>query len=192
MNGCYHPSNAVKLARLEQLRASQPERWVEWLGRGQDRFLELYRFACDYQLRGDASALVDVRLGDEPLADWQTRVRRLWLRTLQVFESERLGMVVRSWPEYCRAEGAKHLRTETGALHRLVLSVRELGLANLLVQPRRALRSPQERLMAVLPMLLNEVGQRPDPCVCTALGVSSTVDWTQAATTFLRKWSSLA
>ncbi len=192
MNGCYHPSNAVKLARLEQLRTSQPERWVEWLGRGQDRFLELYRFAYDYQLRGDASALVDVRLGDAPLADWQTRVRRLWLRTLQVFESERLGMVVRSWPEYCRAEVAKHLRTEAGALHHLVLSVRELGLANLLVQPRRALRSPQERLMVVLPMLLNEVGQRPDPCVCTALGVSSTVDWTQAATTFLRQWSSLA
>lgn len=186
MNASYHPSFAVRLERLQQLRSTQPTAWVHWLGPGQDHFLELYRFAYAHRLRGDDSAL-----GGASLADWQTRVRRSWLTTLQLFESERLGMVFRSWPEYCRAEIPKGLRTRVGALRRL-LRLPGFGLAGLLAEPRRALRDPSERLIAVLPMLLNEVGQRPDPCVCTALGLPSDADWRQATTAFLRHWAALA
>lgn len=182
LSGCYHPSFPVKLERLEGLKPLAP--WGELLERDADAFLRLYRFAYRNKFHPDYRALTD-----ESLVDWQMQVRRIWLSSLRAFESYRLGKPVQSWAEYCRPEVGKGQRGGAGGwLRNLAITIRDFGVREVLSRPAPALRYPRERLIASLPMLLSEAGQRPDPCVCAALGLPSDTDWQQAAATFLRYW----
>lgn len=188
MNGCYHPSYPVKLARLEAFQqpgSSNCRGTMDaFFARDEPRFMALYRFAYQHKFHPDYEAL-----NEESAADWQAEVRRLWLETLRAFEHYRLGQPVNSWADYCGPEIPKgQIGGRGGVLRNGLITLRDYGVVELLRQPRWALRYPRERLIATLPLLLTDVGDRPDPCVCTALGLPYQTSWLEATQEFLQAW----
>lgn len=184
-SGCYHPSYPVKRERLERL--DPPSGLAATLG-DSAHFLSLYRFAYDNKFHPDYGGL-----DGESLADWQARTRRLWLDTLRVFESRRLGRSVPDWSTYCRPGLAKGQYGGRGrALRNAAVTLRDYGAGALIRQPLRALRYPRERLIAALPLLLAESGERLDPCVPAALALPGRSDWGQAVRAFLQQWARYA
>ncbi|TVQ85711.1 MAG: hypothetical protein EA400_14945 [Chromatiaceae bacterium] len=174
MLGRYHPSYPVKRARLAAIKPHEelPDHWV---------FLDLYRQAYRQRFHPDYEFFHDA----DP-AQWQARVCCLWLRTLWAFESQRLGHAFERWSDYCRPTWDKG--QGGSALSNLAATLGEFGLLDLLHWPASAVRYPRERLIAALPLLLNESGAIPNPCVPDLLALSPWVNWEQAAAAYLARW----
>jgi hypothetical protein len=179
--GRYHPSYPVKLERLETLGAPRPggDAAAEW-----DRFLDLYRLAYRHKFHPAYDELADA-----PPQDWMGRTVRTWLGALRDFEQRRLGRAFGNWMDYCACGLPKGQRGGAGGgLRNLVITLRDFGAGEPLRRPGRALRYPRERLIATLPLLLNDLGAHPDPCVNHALALPGNATWETAAGAFLEQW----
>ncbi|WP_295885623.1 hypothetical protein [uncultured Thiohalocapsa sp.] len=185
--GCYHPSYPEKLARLQ---APRPAVYVDEHERPDpmprhDEFLELYRLAYRHKFHPAYAEFAHARP-----SDWLARVLRIWTATLRAFEIRRLGRSFADWHDYCRPDLPKG---QGGNLVRnLGVTLRDFGPREPLRRPRRALRYPRERLIAVLPLLLTEAGSLLDPCAASALGLPAQVHWKLAAERFLGLWARYA
>lgn len=173
--GRYHPSYPEKLARLEELSRSG----------GDDAFMELYRLAYRHKFRPSYRELADARP-----AEWLDRVVPFWADTLRALEARRLGREVGDWKQYCRALPPKGQRSTLA--RSLGVTVRDFGPLELLRRPVRALRYPRERLISVLPLLLQTTDAKPAPCAARALGLPGGSEWQPVAARFLALWARYA
>lgn len=171
--GRYHPSHAVKRQRLRNLR---------WSG-GQD-FLDRY----DRALAARTGNPWELSTGDAAKA--QAVMVADWLESLGELEAARLGRLP-DWHEYSsvrvgkgQSPGGLH-----GVLRNLAVTARDFGPSELLRNATWALRYPRERLISVLPALLEPaLGVSPE-AIAAALSQPGTPDRGTLADRFLGYWA---
>jgi len=173
--GSYHPSYPKK---LELLRA------MDWPGHA--AFMDLYTQAWEHKFHPDYG-----RFAGEDAAAWQHRVVSIWLDTLSWFEGKRTGKKFGGWDAYCspglpKGQGG----SSWGGPRNLAITLRDFGPVELLVRPLWSLRYPRERLISVLPLLLQRPGRdsRLSAGSSGALAMPSGTPWKGAVKTFLRLW----
>lgn len=173
--GCYHPSYPKKLELLQTM---------EWSGR--DEFMRLYTQALEHKFHPEYSSFVH-----EDAAAWQQRVVAVWLDTLSWFEAKRTGKQIESWNAYSTPQLSKGQDgSSRSKLRNLAVTLRDFGLMHLVARPLWSLRYPRERLISVLPLLLENSDQdsRLPSCVTDALALQRDADCLQAEKKFLQLW----
>ncbi len=176
---CYHPSYPKK---LDLLRA------MDWQGCAE--FIELYSLAWKHKFHPDYA-----RFAKEEASAWQQRVVPIWLDTLAWFEEQRIGRKFTGWDAYCTAGLSKGQGgSPWHGVRNLVITLRDFGATELLARPLWSLRYPRERLISVLPLLLENPGQGIEMVseVTDALALQRGTLWPQATEAFLRLWGRYA
>ena len=173
--GSYHPSYPKKLELLQAM---------DWPGSA--AFMDLYKQAWEHKFHPDYG-----RFADENAAAWQQRVVSTWLDTLSWFEGNRIGKQLGGWDAYCSPRLSKGQGGSSwGGPRNLAITLRDFGPVELLARPLWSLRYPRERLISVLPMLLENPGQgvtlAENPA--GALALPAGTPWHEAVETFLRLW----
>jgi hypothetical protein len=173
--GFYHPSYPRKLELLQAM---------DWPGSA--AFMDLYQQAWEHKFHPDYG-----RFADEDAAAWQQQVVSSWLDTLSWFEEKRTGKKFAGWDAYCspglpKGQGG----SSRGGLRNLAITLRDFGPVELLARPLWSLRYPRERLISVLPMLLENPGQGVTLAenAAGALALPAGTPWHEAVETFLRLW----
>jgi hypothetical protein len=169
----YHPSYVKKLALLQSGEA------------GEDgRFLDYYVQAWENKFHPNYGRYAGADAGS-----WQRRVVRIWLDTLSWFEGRRTGGEVADWTAYGSPSVPKGQgRRSWGGLRNLAITLRDFGPGQVLRQPRWSLRYPRERLISVLPLLLQPGAGVPGPQVAAAVATPPGSSWQETAAAFLRLW----
>lgn len=176
-SGCYHPSYLKKIERLETL---------DWPG--QAAFLDLYRQAWDNKFHPDYA-----RFAAEDAAAWQGRVVPIWLATLAWFEQGRAGRPIPDWNTYASPGFAKGQGGQSwGGLRNALITLRDFGPAELLRRPAWSRRYPRERLIAALPLLLENPGAPAAPVLAHALALAPGTSWPDTVAAFLGLWRRFA
>ncbi|MGB0712416.1 MAG: hypothetical protein ACPGUC_02540 [Gammaproteobacteria bacterium] len=168
--GRYHPSYVKKQERLGE---------SDW--DALDTLKAQYALALEAKFHPDYSEHVK-----EDLDAWQETVRDLWLAALHALESRRLGYPAPGWRDYASASvpkgqgraGAK------GVLRNVLVNLRDFGVLEPLKRPLWSRRYPRERLISVLPMLL----QGELDGAARTLGCDPKLSWRQTAEAFIAQW----
>ena len=148
--------------------------------------MDLYTQAWEHKFHPDYG-----RFADEDAAAWQQQVVSTWLDTLSWFEEKRTGKKFGGWDAYCSPGLPKGQRDSSwGRPRNLAVTLRDFGPLELLVRPLWSLRYPRERLISVLPLLLQRPGRdsRLSGATAGALALPSGTPWQEAVKTFLRLW----
>jgi len=171
--GRYDISYPVKLERLRAL---------DWPGGA--------GFLQDY------SRALDARFGPEPLlvpigeeARAQSRVVGHWLEALAELETVRLGKLP-DWSDYAtsRVRKGQSCRSARGLLRNVLITLRDFGPREFLRNPAWAFRYPRERLISVLPGLLEpSIGIKKTQLAQT-LSEPAALDHDSLAQVFLKYW----
>jgi hypothetical protein len=176
-SGCYHPSYLKKIERLEAL---------DWSG--QADFMALYRQAWENKFHPDYG-----RFAGEDARAWQGRVVPIWLATLAWFEQVRSGRPIPDWTSYASPGFAKGQGGKSwGGLRNAIITLRDFGPAELLRRPAWSRRYPRERLIAALPLLLENPGAPASPVLANALALAPGEAWTDTVAAFLNLWRRFA
>jgi len=172
--GCYHPAYAEKWRRLQQLQ------WPR-----QAQFLPRYEMALEAKFH-PAYDQYDTANLEESLQ----QVTQLWLETLAHLESARLGVQAGSWSAYASPSLSKgqSLPGLRGLVRNVGVTLRDYGLLEILTNPRWSLRYPRERLISILPGLLNGPGLVHDRQLATALGLPQGSGWLELTRSYLEQW----
>lgn len=170
--GRYDPSYLIKRERLCALG---------W--QGSRNFLRRY----DRALKSRAGNTRLVQSGEESVA--QATVVADWLEALAELETKRLGRLP-AWSEYSTPGVAKGQSTSgpLGMARNLAVTVRDFGFGELIRNTPWALRYPRERLISVLPALLEPSLDVPKGTLSNALSQPESVDTTDLSEQFLRFW----
>jgi hypothetical protein len=171
--GRYHPTYVKKRDRLRHLR------WP-----GSRDFLERY----DRALRNRTGQGTEtIPPGHE--AEAQCVVVADWLEALAELESTRIGRLP-AWAEYSSARVAKGQSASglLGLLRNLAVTAREFGPAEILQNLSWATRYPRERLISVLPALLEPSLAVPRETVAFALAQPEETDRDALTRQFLSFW----
>jgi len=171
--GRYDISYPVKLERLRTLN------WPGGAG-----------FLRDY------GRALDSRFGPEPLlipageeARAQSRVVGHWLEALAELETVRLGRLP-DWTDYAtsRIRKGQSRSSVRGLLRNIFVTLRDFGPAEFLRNPAWALRYPRERLISVLPGLLEPSIGVPVTQLAQTLSEPAATDRDSLAKVFLEYW----
>jgi hypothetical protein len=172
--GQYHPAYAEKWQRLQEPQSE-----------GQERFLRLYKMALEAKFH---PAYEQYRAAD--LEAYLRQVTRLWLTTLAHLESTRLGVHTGSWSEYASPSVSKGQSSPglRGLVRNVGVTLRDYGPLEILTNLRWSLRYPRERLISILPGLLNGPGLVHDRQLATALGLPPGGGWHELTRSYLEQW----
>ncbi|UCC14688.1 MAG: hypothetical protein JSW21_01645 [Gammaproteobacteria bacterium] len=172
--GRYHPSYMIKRQRLDSLRWS-----------GSRDFMTRY----DKALRSRAGQVsCGALVGRE--ADAQAVAVADWLEALVELETARLGKLP-EWKEYSSARIGKGQSAAgpMGLLRNLAVTMRDFGPAELVRNISWALRYPRERLISVLPALLEPTIDVPNGVLADALAQPGGAGRAALNDQFLRFWA---
>ena len=173
-DGLYHPLLSVRQARLADTTGSLPA-----------GFLELHRGAMDYKFgaRDTAVALATPR-------ERQQVAVAAWSSAFAALESRRLGRTFSDWTAQAPASVPKGQGRAgwTGVLRHLALHAAFPHRSRWLRDMTRCAYHPRERLIAALPLLLEERGEAAPVAAARALGVADDAAWCVAAGAFLEAW----
>jgi hypothetical protein len=172
--GRYHPSYIVKREQLNSLRWS-----------GSRDFIARYDQALCSRTGQDTG---DQLAGRE--ADAQAAAVADWLEALVELETARLGQLP-EWTEYSSARISKgqSVTGPFGMLRNLAVTLRDFGPAELIRNRSWALRYPRERLISVLPALLEPAIDVPNGVLADALAKPGCVGRAALNDQFLRFWA---
>jgi len=171
--GRYHGSYPVKLERIHALN------WP-----GSSEFLQDYGRALDARF-GPEPLLVPAKEEERALS----RVVAHWLEALAELETVRLGRLP-DWPDYAtsRIQKGQSSGDLRGLLRNLYVTLRDFGPAEFLHNPGWAIRYPRERLISVLPGLLEPSISIPTTKLGHVLSQRQTLDQDSLAKVFLEHW----
>jgi len=174
--GIYHPSYVEKLKRLKLLKSlPSPE------------FLKLYKLAVEQKFYPDPDLYQN-----QDLVKWQTRVTNCWLRTLSSLEAHRTRRSINNWKEYARPRLPKGQLENSHVLRNFVITLRDFGMKHTLRYLDWARRYPRDRLISVLPLLLDRRHEDVASSVSIPLNVPMGTDWTGTVQGYLRTWKRYA
>lgn len=176
VEGAYHPSYKEKLQRLPALKAS--------LGK---RFLDLYRLAVSQKFQPDLEAFAN-----ENPTEWQSEVKAIWLKAFSMLEARRTTQQISSWKDYAVPHLAKGQLETSQKLRNLAITVRDFGARHAVQNLGWALRYPRERLISVLPLLLNADGETASECLHVPLAVPLTSTRSLVVDRYLETWARYA
>ncbi len=172
VEGAYHPSYVEKKKRITRLRQSPGP-----------NFIKLYRLAVEQKFYPDPD-----RFGDVNLPAWQRRITDCWLAAFSRLEMCRTDQRISNWREYASPNLPKG-QLETSRLFRnFVISLRDFGTSHTMRHLHWALRYPRERLISVLPLLLNSSAVHTPVNVAVTLAVSPDSDRRQLVDCYLETW----
>ena len=172
--GRYHPAYVEKWQRLQHM---------QWTGHA--RFLTQYEMALEAKFHPAYG-----QYASADLTKCLRQVTELWLETLAHMESVRLGSHTGNWSEYAspsisKGQSAPGLR---GLLRNVGVTLRDYGPLELLTNLRWSLRYPRERLISILPGLLDGPGLVHDSQLATALSLTAGGGWHEMTRSYLEQW----
>jgi len=172
--GQYHPCYSVKRERLANL---------SW--RGSRDFLARYDRALESRVAG-----VPMEISAESATDAQAVVVADWLEALVELEKTRLGSLP-EWQDYCRSTISKGQSGSglVSQLRNVAVTIRDFGLAEIVHNSNWARRYPRERLISVLPALLDPALKVPRKYVARALSMKAKADERALSDSFLSYWA---
>lgn len=176
--GVYHPSYPVKLERLKEMTGDA----------GIPQLLAQFEMALDARFHPDYSKYLE-----RDILAWQQQVTDIWLHTMRTLEEARLAKPIKSWQTYAKPSVDKG-QSATGpkaVMRNVAINVRDFGPGVLLSVSGWKWRYPRERLISVLPMLLEKESDDIDEVTASGLGMSS-YDWSVAADRFINLWHKYA
>lgn len=172
--GRYHTSVVEKMKRLEEL---------EWSGK--TLFMADFRKAMDSRY-GEKPILVEPDTENRALAQGIGH----WLTALAALEGARRGSEPRwtryAMPYWSKGQGRSGL---TGWLRNLVVNLRDFGAAECLRNPAWLTRYPRERLLSVLPALLEPSLGVPSARLDRALALRGDTDHQARIRRYLELWA---
>ena len=175
-NGTYHPSYVEKQKRLKFLKSLPcPE------------FLKLYKQAVEQKFYPDPDLYQN-----QDLEEWQTRVTNCWLTTLSSLEAHRTRRSISDWKDYARPRLPKGQLENAQVWRNFAITLRDFGLRHTLRYLDWARRYPRERLISVLPLLLDRNQEAVADNISIPLNVPLGTDWTGTAEGYLRAWKRYA
>jgi hypothetical protein len=175
-NGTYHPSYVEKQKRLKFLKSLPcPE------------FLKLYKQAVEQKFYPDPDLYQN-----QDLDEWQARVTHCWLTTLSSLEAHRTRRSISDWKEYARPRLPKGQLENAQVWRNIAITFRDFGMRHTLRYLDWARRYPRERLISVLPLLLDRSQEGIADNISIPLNVPLGTDWTGTAEGYLRAWKRYA
>ena len=177
-HGIYHPSYIEKMQRIETI-AELPV----------DDFIQLYSGALEQKFHPAPE-----QYNDENLEDWQDRITQCWLKTLKLFEDQRLGKDIADWDNYVMAEIPKGQLESSNPIRNMIITLRDFGINHTLRHPGWSLRYPRERVIAVLPGLLtrsSSVASMP-VSMTNPLAMQAGEKWSVCVEHYLETWARYA
>ena len=175
-DGAYHPSYAEKRKRIANLR-NLPEQG----------FVDLYEQAVEQKFQPDMEMFKD-----ENLEDWQRNITDHWLKAFSILEAHRTRDPIRSWKDYALPRLSKGQLETPQLLRNVAITIRDFGAGHTLRNLNWALRYPRERLISVLPLLLNTETGKPSKNVITPLAVPAETDRSLVVERYLETWARYA
>ena len=175
-DGAYHPSYAEKRKRMATL-GNLPEQG----------FIDLYEQAVEQKFQPDTDLFMD-----ENLEDWQRNITDQWLKAFAILEAHRTRNPIRSWKDYALPGLSKGQLETPQMLRNVAITMRDFGAGHTLRNLNWALRYPRERLISVLPLLLNAESGKPSKKVMTPLAVPPETDRTRVVEHYLETWARYA
>jgi hypothetical protein len=176
VEGAYHPSYTEKSRRLPSLRSSP----------GPD-FIRLYGLAVEQKFRPEPAVF-----DGEDQQDWQRNITRHWLRAFSVLEAHRTRNPISNWKEYALPGLSKGQLETPQMLRNFAITIRDFGAGHTLRNINWALRYPRERLISVLPLLLNHDTASPPKDVMTPLAIPQPSGRSQVVERYLETWARYA
>ena len=176
IEGAYHPSYVEKGKRMLTLKKSPGK-----------SFISLYELAVAQKFQPEPGVFMD-----ESLEDWQRDITEHWLKAFSLLEAHRTRDPIRSWKDYALPGLSKGQLENSQVLRNLAITIRDFGAGHTLRNLNWALRYPRERLISVLPLLLNVEPGNPSKNVTTPLGVSSQTGRSQLVERYLETWARYA
>jgi len=175
----YHPSYPEKMRRLESMAGDE----------GLVALRDLYRLALDARFHPDYGKYRDIDLDE-----WQQRVTGHWLHAMEILESARLPQPVCDWVSYASHTVVKGQSddTVTAIVRNLAVTARDYGLQELLIRPGWARRYPRERLISVLPLLLQKGAEEHLADICRVLAITEKQTLEHCMASFLLQWKRYA
>jgi len=174
--GAYHPSYVEKRSRISSLK-NLPE----------PGFVHLYKQAMEQKFRPN----MDV-LKDENPAKWQRDIIGHWLQAFSTLEAHRTRDPIHSWKDYALPGLSKGQLETSQILRNFAITIRDFGAGHTLRNLNWALRYPRERLISVLPLLLNAESGKPSKNVMTPLAVPAEADRSRVVERYLETWARYA
>jgi hypothetical protein len=176
VEGAYHPSYREKSRRLLTLKNSPGK-----------AFIRLYEQAMEQKFRPDPDSF-----SEENLQDWQRNITRHWLKAFSVLEAHRTRNPISNWKEYALPRLSKGQLETPQMLRNFAITIRDFGAGHTLRNMNWALRYPRERLISVLPLLLNNDMARPPKDVMTPLAIPQPSARSQVVERYLETWARYA
>ena len=176
IEGAYHPSYVEKRQRLLTLKKSPGK-----------SFISLYEQAVEQKFQPEPNLFME-----ENLDDWQRNITEHWLKAFSLLEAYRTRDPIRSWKDYALPQLSKGQLENSQMLRNFAITIRDFGAGHTLRNLNWALRYPRERLISVLPLLLNAESGNPSKNVMTPLAVSSQTDRSQVVERYLETWTRYA
>ena len=176
IEGVYHPSYTEKKKRLALLRHSP----------GRD-FISLYKSAVEQKFYPDPGRFIH-----EDLAHWQRRITDCWLNAFSRLEVCRTHQPISSWKEYALPQLSKGQLETSQRIRNFAITLRDFGVRHTFRYLGWALRYPRERLISVLPLLLNSSSQHMSVNVATPLALPPQSDRSYVVNRYLKTWQRYA
>lgn len=176
IEGVYHPLYAEKQARLMMLKNFP----------GVD-FINLYKLAVDQKFHPDARSFRD----EDPEA-WQRQIIDCWLDAFSKLETCRTGCQIRSWRDYAQLVVPKGQLEASQNLKNFAITLRDFGTRHTLRYLRWAWRYPRDRVISVLPLLLNSASEFSSSDVAVPLAIPAGSDWSFIVERYLKIWERYA
>ncbi len=172
----YHPSYAEKRKRLPTI--SIPP------GRS---FIKLYKLAVEQKFYPDPSLFKNGNL-----ESWQTKVTACWLTAFSKLEAHRTCRQIGNWEDYAQTSLPKGQLEASQVLRNFVITLRDFGLRHTLRYLGWALRYPRDRVISVLPLLLNSTSENTPGYVSIPLDMPPQSDRSLVLERYLETWERYA
>jgi len=175
----YHPSYPEKLKLLESI-AEQHE-LID--------LLDMYRLALEARFHPNFSQYSSMNLDV-----WQNKVLQHWLHAMSKLESARRGEVIQSWNSYAspRVDKGQSATGIKAIMRNVAITARDYGLLEVIVHPAWARRYPRERIISVLPLLLQKDANTQLAAIYPILGITENKTLQDCIAAFLEQWKRYA
>ena len=176
IEGAYHPSYVEKRKRLVALDRP-PEQ----------SFIKLYKQALEQKFYPQPELFEH-----EDLESWQRNITQCWLSVFAELENCRTERQIPNWTDYALPRLSKGQLETPQVLRNFAITLRDFGAGHTLRYLSWALRYPRERLISVLPLLLNGNMEAAPDNVLIPLAVPADAEHSAVVDSYLTKWARYA
>lgn len=150
-------------------------------------FIRFYELAVSQKFRPAMSLFKD-----ENLKSWQQMATGYWLRAFSILEAHRTGDPIHGWKEYALPRISKGQLENPRMLRNFAITLRDFGAGHTLRNLKWSLRYPRERLISILPLLLDIESNKPPQNAMTPLAMSTQAERPEVVDRYLETWARYA